>query len=487
MATTDELPASDLPRPAWLADLAGLSAVAGPVLVPGDEGYPAEHTGFDLSVPQRPALIVGATTTDDVVAAVQFARSHGLFVGVQATGHGPTVAADGGLLLNTGRMNAIHVDSVNRTARLQAGTQWTEVIEAAAPFGLAPLSGSAPSVGAISYSLGGGIGVLSRRFGFGADHVRAIEVVTADGALRRVTAEDSPDLFWAMRGAGSNFGVVTSIEVDLVAVPELHAGGLFFPGDQRADVLAAFVQCATTAPDALSLSAAVYTFPDLPDLPAAVRGRHCCHVRVTHQGPAAEAEPFLGTLRGAGTVLLDTVRSLPLTEIGTIHNDRTAPLDVHSRSLVLRRLDPGLVDVVVAHSAPDAASLVELRHLGGALGRPPAVANAVGHRGGVANLFTTAYPTDDHTVADTEQQRLLADLEPWSDGGALSTFLLGGKVTPADVRAAFRPKDYDRLVELKTAWDPDNIFRFNQNIPPSAPVTFFMTPGQGVADLPGSV
>ena len=173
MATTDELPASDMPRPAWLADLAGWSArVAGPVLVPGDEGYPAEHTGFDLSVPQRPALIVGATTTDDVVAAVQFARSRGLFVGVQATGHGPTVAADGGLLITTGRMTAIDVDSVSRTARLQAGTQWTQVIEAAAPFGLAPLSGSAPSVGAISYSLGGGIGVLSRRFGFGADHVR---------------------------------------------------------------------------------------------------------------------------------------------------------------------------------------------------------------------------------------------------------------------------------------------------------------------------
>jgi hypothetical protein len=122
---------------------------------------------------------------------------------------------------------------------------------------------------------------------------------------------------------------------------------------------------------------------------------------------------------------------------------------------------------VVAHSAPDAASLVEVRHLGGALGRPPAVANAVGHRGGVANLFTTAYPTDDHTVEDTEQQRLLDDLEPWSDGGSLSTFLLGAKVTPADVRAAFGPDDYGRLVELKTKGDPDNIFRFNQNIPPN--------------------
>src|SRR5664279_963419 len=256
--------------------------------------------------------------------------------------------------------------------------------------------------------------VLSRRFGFGADHVRTIEVVTADGELRRVTAEDSPDLFWAMRGAGSNFGVVTSIEVDLVAVPELYAGGLFFSGDQRADVLAAFVQCASTVPDALSLSVAVYTFPDLPGLPAAVRGRHCCHVRVTYQGPAAEAETFLGALRGSGSVLLDTVRSLPLTEIGTIHNDRTAPLDVHSRSLVLRRLDSALAHTVVAHTGPDAASLVELRHLAGALGRPPAVANAVGHRGGVANMFTTAYPADDHTFADTEQQRLLDDLEPVS-------------------------------------------------------------------------
>jgi hypothetical protein len=465
MATTDELPASELSRPAWSAELAGLAAqVAGPILVPGDEGYPAESTGFDLSVPQRPALIVGASTTDDVVAAVRFALSHGLFVGVQATGHGPTVAADGCLLINTGRMTAVDVVAVNRTARLQAGTQWTDVIEAAAPFGLAPLSGSAPSVGAVSYSLGGGIGVLSRRFGFGADHIRAIEVVTADGELRRVTAEDSPDLFWAMRGAGANFGVVTSIEADLVAVPELYAGGLFFPGGDRADVLAAFVESVSTAPDALSLSVAVYTFPDLPTLPAAVRGRHCCHIRVTHQGAAAEAESFLDAIRGAGSVLLDTVRPLPLTEIGTIHNDRTAPLNVHSRSLVLRGLDQGLVDTVIAHTAPDATSLVELRHLGGALGRPPVVGNAVGHRGGVANLFTTAYPTDDHTVADTEQARLLADLEPWSDGGALSTFLLGSKVTPADVRAAFRPEDYDRLVQLKTKWDPGNIFRFNQNI-----------------------
>ena len=469
MANSDEPTPSTPSRPAWTAAVAGLSAqVAGPVLVPGDEGYPAEHTGFDLSVPQHPALVVGATTADDVVAAVDFARSHHLGVGVQATGHGPTVAADGGLLINTSRMTDLDVDSAGSSARLQAGTVWSQVIEAAAPFGLAPLAGSAPSVGAVSYSLGGGIGVLSRRFGFAADHVRAIDVVTADGELRRVTAETEADLFWGMRGAGSNFGVVTSIEVDLVAVPELYAGGLFFPGDERAAVLAAFVQSTSAAPDALSLSVAVYTFPDLPDLPEPLRGRHCCHVRVAHQGPATEAETFLGALRGAGTLLLDTVRPLPLTDIGTIHNDRTAPLDVHSRSLVLDQLAGDLLETLVAHTGPEAPSLVELRHLAGALGRPPAIANAVGHRGGVANVFTTAYPTDDHTAADAEQERLMADLGRWSDGGALSTFLLGSRVTPDDVRAAYRPQDYDRLVKLKTHWDPDNLFRFNQNIPPVA-------------------
>jgi Berberine and berberine like len=216
---------------------------------------------------------------------------------------------------------------------------------------------------------------------------------------------------------------------------------------------------------------AVYTFPDLPDLPLEVRGRHCCHVRVAHQGAATEAETFLGALRSAGTVLLDTLRPLPLTETGTIHNDRTAPLDVHSRSLVLRELDRHLVETTTSHTGPEAPSLVELRHLGGALGRPPAVANAVGHRGGVANLFTTAYPVDDHTAADAEQQCLVSDLDGWSDGGALSTFLLGAGVTPDDVRAAYSPEDYDRLVEIKGQWDPGNLFRFNQNIRPNAQPT----------------
>src|ERR1700761_3933965 len=195
--------------------------------------------------------------------------------GGQPPGHGPTAATDGGLLLTTRRISAVEVDAASRTARLQAGTTWAQVIEAAAPFGLAPLAGAAPSVGAVSYTLGGVLSPLGRRYGFAADHVRAIEVVTADGELRRVTPGTYPDLFWAMRGAGSNFGVVTSLEIDLMTVPDFYGGGLFFPGEARSAVLAAFARCALAAPDSLSLSVAVLTFPDAPVLPPTLRGRHC--------------------------------------------------------------------------------------------------------------------------------------------------------------------------------------------------------------------
>lgn len=459
---------TDRPDPVRAMQVATLSAqITGPVLTEGTEDYLAELAGFDRSVRHRPALVVGAANAGDVVAAVRFASSYCLPVSVQATGHGPTATADGGLLITTRRIGAVEVDSASRTAHLQAGATWAQVIEAAAPFGLAPLAGAAPSVGAVSYTLGGGLGPLGRRYGFAADHVRAIEVVTADGELRRVTAGTYPDLFWAMRGAGSNFGVVTSLEIDLMPVPELYGGGLFFPGEARSGVLAAFARCALGAPDNLSLSAAVLTFPDLPVLPRELRGRHCCHVRVAHQGSAAEAEAYLRVLRDAGPLLLDTIRPLPLTEVGTIHNDPTAPQDVHSRSLVLRSIDRGLIEAVVAHTEPGARSLVELRHLSGALGRPPRIPSAVGHRDGILNLFTTAYPVDDHTAADTGQRRLLADLQPWSNGGALVTFLAGPKVTPADIRAAYHPKDYNRLAELKTRWDPTNMFRFNKNIAPN--------------------
>ncbi|MHC1558316.1 FAD-binding oxidoreductase [Actinomycetospora sp. C-140] len=452
---------------AGVGDLA--ARVLGPVLLPGDDGYAAELAGFDLAVGQRPAVLVGATGAADVVAAVRHAGTHGLAVGAQATGHGITVPADDALLITTRRADAVRVDPSDRTAWLEAGAVWSRVLHEAAPFGLAPLAGSAPAVGAVSYTLGGGLGVLGRRWGFSADRVRRLDVVTADGVPRRATADEHPDLFWALRGGGGNVGVVTGMQIELVELAELYGGGLFFPGEDAGAVLDALLLAGHDAPDEISLSAILMTFPDLPAVPAPLRGRWCCHARVTSTGTPARCEDVIAPLRRAATPLADTVRTMPVTQIGTIHNDPTTPRATTSRSLALRTADADTVATILRHAGPHAPFVVEIRQLGGALGREPAVPNAVGHRGSAYSVYvTTSSPHPSaRTVSDgAAEQALLDDLGPWSDGGALVNFLAGAHVTPADVRAAYEPARWDRLVEIKTEWDPDNVFRINHNIPP---------------------
>lgn len=446
-----------------------LDGVVGPVLRPGDDGYDAELAGFDLSVHHHPAIVVGAGGAADVLAALRHATTRGLGVAVQATGHGPTVpAGDDTLLITTRRMDGVRVDPVARTAWIEAGTTREHVLPAAAPHGLAPLVGSAPGVGAVSYTLGGGLGELGRRWGFAADHVRRLEVVTADGVARTVTVDEHPDLFWALRGGGGNVGVVTAMEIDLMGLAEVYGGGLFYAGEDAEAVLTALLAAGHDAPDEVTLSAALMTFPDVPAVPAAVRGRWCVHVRVCSSGAPRGCEDVIAPLRAVATPLLDGVRTLPVTDIGTIHNDPVTPLATNSRSLALRGLDADTVARILRHAGPDTPFLIEVRLMGGALARPPAVPNAVGHRGAAATVYTTAHPhPTGPTVSDTAaEQAFLDDLAPWGDGGALVNFLAGAHVTPADVRAAYAADTWARLVTVKSAWDPGNVFRINHNVPP---------------------
>lgn len=199
---------------------------SGPVRAPRTDGYDEERAGFQLLAAHRPALIAGAAGAQDVRAAVEFAAEHDVRVAVQAGGHGLSDGMAGGVLISTRRMSGVRVDPQARTAWVEAGASWRHVIEAAAAHGLAPLSGSFPGVGAVSYTLGGGVGLMARRYGFAADHVRRIGPVTADGKLRHVTEETEPDLFWALRGGGGNFGVVTGMEIELMPVARLYGGGL---------------------------------------------------------------------------------------------------------------------------------------------------------------------------------------------------------------------------------------------------------------------
>jgi FAD/FMN-containing dehydrogenase len=317
------------------------SRVRGRVVLPGEEDYDAERTGWNLIVEHRPAMIVVAASPEDVVAAVRYAASADLPVAVQATGHGPSVPADGAVLINTRRMDGLEIDPDAATARLGAGVKGGTVLREAAPHGLAFLVGSTPDVGVVGYLTSGGLPMLGRRYGFAADHLRAIELVTADGRLRRATAEDHPDLFWAVRGGKGNFGVVTSVETDLVSVTRIYGGGLFFPGASTREVLGGWLEWTSSQPEEVATSSvALRRFPDLPGVPDPVRGKFLVHVRVAYTGPVAEGERLIRPLR-AMRPIMDSVSEIPYTSIGDVHSDPSESAPVRDRGVLLRGLDGG--------------------------------------------------------------------------------------------------------------------------------------------------
>src|SRR4051795_5478451 len=218
------------------------SRVHGPVYAAGDDGLAAEIATWNLAVTHTPAIAVGVTCAADVATAVSWATAHGLKVAVQATGHGPVRNAAGSLMIATRRMQGVTIDRMRGTARIEAGVKWAKVLEAAAPFGLTGLCGSSSDVGVVGYTLGGGLGSLGRMFGFSADSVLSVEIVTADGVLPSVCAENEPELFWAVRGGKGNIGVVTAIELQLVPVLSVRGGGIFSAGRAPPAVLHAFRQ-----------------------------------------------------------------------------------------------------------------------------------------------------------------------------------------------------------------------------------------------------
>lgn len=432
------------------------------VLRRGDEGYDERRSGFNTAVEHRPEVIVEAQEPADVVAAVQLAAREGRPVAVMATGHGPSVPAHGAVLVRTGGLGGVVVDPDRRTATIGAGATWGDVIAATAPHGLAPLNGTSPHVGVGGYTLGGGVGLLGRRFGFAADHVGWIELVTADGRHRRVDAEDA-DLFWALRGAGANFGVVTALEVGLFPVATLLGGELAFAADHRADVLHAYVDWAAEVPETMASSVLLLGYPDDPAVPDDRRGRHVTHVRVGFSGAdEAEGWRWVERLRGIGPRLVDTVRVMPYAEVGTIHHEPTdEPVPAFDRNRLLHRADHALADLLADHATGD--FLVELRAWGGALSRPPAVPNAVTGRDAAWSLIAISDPDPAHRAARDD---LLAALAPWSTGTTYLNFNGVEDTTPAAARRSYTPAAHSRLRELKSLHDPRNLFRVNFNIPP---------------------
>lgn len=424
---------------------------------PTGPGYEDELAGFQTGFTQRPAVIFGARSADDVIAAVRYAAAEDLPVGVQATGHGLPGASEGGVLITTRRMDGVSVAPQARTVRVQAGVRWSQVVAAAEPYGLAPLNGSAPSVGAVSYTLSGGLGILAREFGYAADHVRSLDVVTADGRLRRVTRESEPELYWALLGAGHAFGVVTELETGLVPVPRLYGGSLAFDGREvdAAALLRAYEEWTRTVPDELTSSFAAVPYPDIPVLPPHLRGRYVLSVRVAYTGSGDEGAQLVAPLREFGPVLADSLREMPYAESHTIHSDPPAPHAYYGDSAVVSELDAARVGEVLSLAGPDAAGMcvVQVNHLGGALARP--APNSVPYREG--RFLVRMLAVGEREAARARLDPAFALLAPVTLGRAGSFAFGAGDRSEGLYDAETR----ERLAELKSKYDPANLLRRN--------------------------
>ncbi|WP_449351133.1 FAD-binding oxidoreductase [Streptomyces shaanxiensis] len=405
------------------------------------------QTGFAL----RPDRVFPVRSQDDVVAAVRHAADARLPVTVLATGHGLPGAVEGGVLISTRHMDRVTIDAGARTARVQAGVRWGDVVAAAAPHGLAPLNGSAPGVGAVSYTLGGGLGILAREFGYAADHVRSLDVVTGDGRPRHVTPDS--ELYWGLLGGGHRLGVVTELEIGLVPVRTLYGGSLAFDGREvdPAAALRTYEEWTRTVPDRLTSSFAAVPYPDLPALPPHLRGRYVLSVRVAYTG--TDGERLLAPLRQIGPVLADTLREMPYADSHTIHSDPDVPHSYYGDSAVLSELDVERAGELLGRTGPDAGAMVvvQINHLGGALARP--APNSVPYREGrfLVRLLT---------MGERRRARALLDpafalLAPVTLGRSVNFAFGAGDRTEGLHDAETR----ERLAELESRYDPASLLR----------------------------
>lgn len=450
------------------------SVIRGEVLAPGAPEYATARLAWQRHMEQYPAVIVTAADVEDVAAAVRFAATHEMPVAIMRTGHGIVAPCDSGLLLLTERLQEVEVDPVARVAKIAAGALWRDVLAQSVPHGLAPLLGSTPYVGAVGYSLGGGVGWLARKFGLAVDSVRAFDIVTADGQQRHVTPESEPDLFWAVRGSGSNFGVVTSLECELYPVSEVYGGNLFYPIEAAADVLAAYNRWVKTLPDEFTTAFLTIRFPAIPDIPAPLAGKSFCVVRGCYVGWAARGEALLRPMRQAAPVAVDAFASMPIGELEAISSDPVDPMPLFSWTETLNDLGPATARALIRlhASAPDVPFFaVEARHIGGSAAIRAPRDNAFSLRDTEFVLFIYGlFPAPELEPAIRSYfAEVMTTLKPHVTGMQYYNFLSEMDITPERGRATHTPAHYQRLAALKAVYDPANLFRFNPNITPAGP------------------
>ncbi|MFK4084629.1 FAD-binding protein [Kribbella sp. NPDC020789] len=440
------------------------AAVSGPVLTASDEGFAAEVAGFKSNVEHRPEVVVGITSAADAAAVVAAANEAGTAVRVLATGHGPGIPITDGIVITTSRMKGVSVDPATRIARIEAGCRWADVIAAAAAHGLAPVAGASGSVGCIGLLLGGGFGPMARTYGIASDWARRFELVTGAGDVVTASATEHPDLFWALRGGKGGFGVVTSVDVELVELSTLYGGSVFFDTPEIDTVVRTWIDWTTTLPEAATTSAVILRLPPLPFIPEPLRGKTVLNVRFAYVGEAAEGERLFAPIRGAGAVLIDAVRELPAAEIASIHNDPTDPGPSFDRGLLLNQLDGDFADAFLGAVGPDQQVpliAVELRHLGGAAGRDVPEGSAVGGRSAAYSFFMVGVPDPSlfETVLPAVTDQVLSSVQKWTCAEN-TVNLADGFAIPGSYEACWSPETLARLDAVRSTYDPANRFPY---------------------------
>jgi hypothetical protein len=446
-----------------LAELA--ATLPGQVMVPGDPDWQAASRGWVLNVDQQPRAVVTVADEEDVVAVVRWAARHGLTVSAQPVGHGATTALDRTVLVRTRALRGIEVDPASRTARVGAGVKWGELLAATEPHALTALAGSSPDPTVVGFTLGGGLSWFSRAHGLSAHGVLAVELVDAAGDLRRVTATSDPDLFWALRGGGGDFGIVTAMELELHPVPHLYGGRLLWPIEMARPVLSAFAAVTDRAPDELTLWAHLFRFPPMPMVPEPLRGRAFVSVDVTYLGSAEDCEALLEPLREIPAQFSDSLGTVALSALGDIAAEPVDPMPTAELSGLLRDFDSVAVDRLldVAGAGVDSPlAVVQVRHLGGALARAGEQDGPAGPITEPYQLFCLGVPMSPELGAaiDGAFGSVLQSLAGHLTGRTFFNFL-GDDDEPG---RAFSPATLARLRAVKRTVDPAGTFRSNRPV-----------------------
>jgi FAD/FMN-containing dehydrogenase len=431
-----------------LGDLSTLRTVLrGNVLLPGDAGFDQARRPWSLSVDQMARAVVEVADVDDAAALIRYARDEGVTLAAQPIGHGASRAANGAILVRTRRLDEIRVDPASVSARVGAGVSWAPVQAAAAPFGLLALAGSAPDVGVTGYTLGGGLSWFSRKYGWAADSIIAYDGLTADGERFRATPTSEPDLFWALRGGGGDYAIVTALEFTLQRAPALFGGSMQWPIHQTPAVLSTFRAVTATAPDELTVWLNRTRFPESPPT---------VRIDLTYLGNQDTAQSLLRAFDDIPDRQSDTRRPLRIEEIGSIANEPAAPTPSRYRATLLTSLDDGVLQTLA--TAPiDPLVNIQVRHLGGALSQPTTTA-----AGSLPEPYLATFTglATSPAAATAMQSRVAAYLDALNhvDSDRTPFPFLAPEQTAAH---AFSPETLSRLQEIKRHRDPGRVFRSN--------------------------